>query len=422
MNWKIISYLCLLIFVFTDTFFFNIAVGPLHVTAIRVLIFGLTVIMLLRYLILNEPIVKKPIRYPVLFLLIWFCYGVISIVWTTDKVNGLKELYYFSTFIFFILLLIYLLQIKNQEFWVKESFWIIGVITLGICVLEIATDFHFPTSRYVIESERLSIYHKHVATAFFYNENDLATFLVIVTPFFVIKLIESSLFGKLINTVLILLIFIVISFNAARLAFVSVLLQLLVFLYVTKKAWFFRGVRLFLLTTPLIFGLAWHFLGDKLDILFDVKGFEAGYGSGFVRINLYLNGLYSTFQSFMLGVGPGNYGSHMYPMFYTAGIINPHNWWIEVLTNYGFLIFCGYLAFFWFFLKNTISIYYVNTKENHLGLVLFMSFIGFTLACIGPSGLFYHWPMWLLYGVALAYINNKKVVTSESKLLRKVEN
>jgi teichuronic acid biosynthesis protein TuaE len=421
MNWKIISYLCLLIFVFTDAFFFNIAIGPLHITAIRVIIGVLTIIMLLRYFVLGDPIIGSSIRYPVFFLFIWFFYGMFSLIWTTDKTIGVKELYYFSTFILFILQLIYLLQIKNQEFWVKDSFWAVGMITVIICLLEIATNHHFSTSRYVIETERLSIYHKHVATAYFYNENDLSLFLVIIAPFFMVRLLSSSLFKKLFNIIFILLIFVIISFNAARLAFLALLLQLMVFFYLTQKKWFFRCVRLAILFLPIIIALAWHFLGSKVSVLFDVKGFEAGYGSGFERMNLYLNGFYSTFQSFMLGVGPGNYGVHMYPQFYTGGIVNPHNWWIEVLTNYGFLIFCGYLVFFWFNIKNTFIIYKDNRENNQLGLALFLSFVGFIPACIGPSSLFYHWPMWLLFGVSLAYINVKKVTTSKSMLFRKVE-
>jgi O-antigen ligase len=132
-----------------------------------------------------------------------------------------------------------------------------------------------------------------------------------------------------------------------------------------------------------------------------------GTGSTFIRINLYLNSLYTTFQSFMLGVGPGNYQYNINPMFNTQGIINPHNWWLEILTNYGLLVFFGYCCFFLYMLVKLFKIYRENNDKNELALILFLSLSGFSIGCMGPSSLFYFWPMWLLYGVSLGYISKK---------------
>ena len=419
MNWKTVSYLCLFLLVFIDPFFFNVPVGPLRVTAIRVVIGGLTFIMLFRLLVF-EDIIKRQIGYPVLFLFVWFLYGFISILWTTDKVTGIKELYYFGTFLLFILLLIYLLKMKNHRFWINQSFWLMGIITIGISLLELALNYHLPTSRIVLEADRFSESSTRVATAFFYNENDLATFLVILFPFFLVNLLKTTAFGKFLNIMIMLLIFVITFANLARIATISLLIQVLLFIYLTKKDWFYRGICLALLFSPILLGLSWVLLGDKFATLIDLEGLKQGYGSGFIRLNLYLNGVYALFQSFMLGVGPGNFQEHIYPMFNTKGIVNPHNWWVEVLTNYGFMIFCGYVVFYWFCLKNTFQLYQKNVKSNHLALTLFLSLSGFIFASIGPSRLFYFWPMWLLIGVVLAYINNNKETASFGLLRREL--
>ncbi|KON86259.1 hypothetical protein AF332_05105 [Sporosarcina globispora] len=405
MNWKTTAYIILFALIFIDPFFFNIPIGPLRMTLLRLVIGFLFVIMLDQIFIKKNPFHTDHIRFPLVFLGIWFYYGAISLIWTNNKGTAIKELYYFAVFLLLILVLVFLLQNLKSSV-ITATFWFIGVVLIPISILEFIFDVHLPTSRFVIEAERFSDIDYRRATGFFYNENDLALFLVILLPFYLSGLLKKSLLVKLANVIIIVALLLITYFNDARLSVIAIVLQILLFALLSYKNLIKHGARLFLLFSPLLFlaaaGIVYYLANASF-----FEGIKAGQGSAFIRMNLYLSGIYGTFQSFMLGVGPGNF-QHMDFSFDTLGFTNPHNWWLEVLTNYGLFVFAGYCAFFLYIMVQLYLIYWSDKKNNILALILFLSFIGFAISCLGPSSLFYFWPMWLLYGVALGYIVQKR--------------
>ena len=142
-----------------------------------------------------------------------------------------------------------------------------------------------------------------------------------------------------------LLVVIAINYiNDARLSIVSNFIELAVFILLTKKNAVTSLLRLRLFSVLYCSGAGYevfHLIGK--DALISINSSQH---SSFIRMNLYLDELYATFQSFMLGVGPGNFQYNIYPQFNTLGIINPHNWWLEILCQYGFLVFIGYCCFY----------------------------------------------------------------------------
>ncbi|WP_335384875.1 O-antigen ligase family protein [Neobacillus drentensis] len=364
--------------------------------------------MLGRLFLRKDYVNLSNIRFPLVFLGFWFYYGCLSIIWSTNKATGIKELYYFCLFLVLIIVLVYLLQSKMQNSWIAISFWFFGLVIVLICLIEFAFNIHLPTSRFIIEAERFSDIQARRATAFFYNENDLSVFLVLVFPFYLTGLLNKSIFFKLISAAGMISIIFINYYNDARLSMGANLIQFFLFVLLTKKNLINKGIRLLLLISPFILVIAFSVGVPFLQKETLFEGIKEGHGSAFIRMNLYLNSLYATFQSFMLGVGPGNFQYNIYPMFNTLGIINPHNWWLEILTNYGFVVFVGYCCFFIFILSRLYSIFRLDKKNNSLALTYLLSYCGFIFACLSPSSLFYFWPMWFFYGVSLAYIAKKK--------------
>src|SRR5690606_12671218 len=109
------------------------------------------------------------------------------------------------------------------------------------------------------------------------------------------------------------------------------------------------------------------------------------------RINLILTGINSILDTFLFGVGAGNFQFHVNGSYDTNGIVNPHNWWLEVSTNYGVDVFVFYLAFLIFLFRKLWQIYKQNNEASLLAFCLLLSYVGFVIACIGPSRLFYFW-------------------------------
>jgi teichuronic acid biosynthesis protein TuaE len=404
MNWKLTAYLGIFALIFIDSFFFNIPIGPLRITLLRMAILSVFAIMIIRLVLKKEVLDVSSIKFPLIFLGIWFYYGMMAVTWSVNKVVAIKELYYFFLFILLIVVIIYLLN-KVTDFWITESIWLAGAVVVLIALLELAFDIHLPTSRYVIEAERFAGMDLRRGTAFFYNENDLSVFLVLVFPFFMTRILRRPLSVKLINFLAMVAIIAINYLNDARLSLIAIILQITVFALLALFNQVKKGIRLALILSPIIIGvLAWYVFPSLLNVdLFE--SIREGNGSASHRFNLYLNGFYSTFQSFMLGVGPGNFPFHINEgMFRTSGFTNPHNWWLEVLSTYGLLVFAGYVALFLFILFKLFFKYESAKGKSSLALSLLLSYIGFVIACLGPSSLFYFWPMWFFYGVALAFI------------------
>jgi teichuronic acid biosynthesis protein TuaE len=65
-------------------------------------------------------------------------------------------------------------------------------------------------------------------------------------------------------------------------------------------------------------------------------------GSASVRLNLVLSGLQFTADSFGLGTGAGSFAQMIRvgdADLQTSGIVDPHNFWIEILAQYGLVVF-----------------------------------------------------------------------------------
>ena len=88
------------------------------------------------------------------------------------------------------------------------------------------------------------------------------------------------------------------------------------------------------------------------------------------------------------GVGGGNFAPTLdatlqYSHLFTSGIIDPHNWWIEILSEYGIVMFCLYFGFLFFlYLRHRAAIRArFHPVLHHLPLFL----LAFLLAGVGPS-------------------------------------
>ncbi|MFP3339948.1 O-antigen ligase family protein, partial [Micrococcus sp. SIMBA_131] len=71
-------------------------------------------------------------------------------------------------------------------------------------------------------------------------------------------------------------------------------------------------------------------------------------GSLDIRANILKNVQYYFAESMGFGVGAGNadYFLKNEPIFPIGVFSNVHNWWGEILVNYGAIVFGGYLAMY----------------------------------------------------------------------------
>ena len=118
-----------------------------------------------------------------------------------------------------------------------------------------------------------------------------------------------------------------------------------------------------------------------------------------LRISIVQNGVSLLYSTAGFDVGAGNAEYYM--------VTSPHNWWLEILINYGIFIFIGYAIFYISIIRNLWKLYHEKqTKgEKMICEPLLVSLVGFFFASISSSSIMAFKPQWLLFAFALSFLN-----------------
>ncbi|NEU30305.1 O-antigen ligase family protein [bacterium LRH843] len=279
------------------------------------------------------------------------------------------------------------------------------------------TDFHLNTSRFLIEERFLNeSININRATAVFYNENDFAFFLSLIFPLFLVKTIYNERkVSKLFNISFLLLLLLIVVINDSKLVLISIIIQFIVLLFIVKKSYLFRSISCVVLILGAIYLI--QNPSNIANFVFMYTQIQEGFGSAFIRLNLYLGGFEILADSYFLGVGPKNYSEYIiHSDRFTGGITNPHSWLIEIMSDYGIFIF-GYYLFLYITTLNRVykicTSIYVNQQVKVISLGIFLSMVGFTISSFSSSGIMYQFGYWLYMAFVLAFVNNNTILLKE---------
>jgi len=121
-----------------------------------------------------------------------------------------------------------------------------------------------------------------------------------------------------------------------------------------------------------------------------------------VRINLIRNGLIMLKNSHFLGVGAGNfiiYEKEYTKMHYkTRGITDSHNLWLEMLVDYGVIIFSFFVFLYVFLIVKSLRLFFSSNKsfsQRAKYLYSFSALAGFTISSLSPSNIVASPIMWI---------------------------
>ena len=150
--------------------------------------------------------------------------------------------------------------------------------------------------------------------------------------------------------------------------------------------------------------------------------FSAQSGSDVTRMNLVKNGLNFLADTFGFGTGAGNieYWMANYRVYYTGTITNIHNWWAEILTGYGLLIFILYVKFYIGLFLSIYRKYKRSDNKMHLSISLgiMCSMVGFVIGSMSSSSNISSEWLWMFWAVAVAYqgLGNDESTLATSKI------
>lgn len=393
-GFRILIYLCIFLSTFNISYF-TVDIFLVQVSLFRIMI---AITILLGYFLKRKELFKidRTIKYYVVFLFAWLMYAVISLIWVKDYLSWLQTLYFL--FLGFSSILLFTKFIINKKF-LYNCFFIFSIATIIHIVL--GMNEYFFDNYYFIKLEYLDKYLLNswpVTT--FTNTNNYAFYLglCLCVFIFIIKY-SSNKYIKIFYSIFTLLLLFLICTTESR----GVILALIVSIWIVllNKFILINKRKLFntiIISTCCIAAVC--LVVVLINGFSNVSNFQNPSNSNSIRLNLTFNSFYFTYKSYFLGVGAGNFEYYImnYALFNTDGIINSHNWLLEILSEYGLCIFIGYLYFIFKFFKQT-QVKLKNEFNNFFQYISLLFLAIFIVGSISPSSIMHMEWMWILFAL-----------------------
>lgn len=412
------------LFAFFGSAFAAVNIGPFTLFPYRIFLVALLLIFIAQALMRGE--VKAPridLRSHLQFFLFWLMYAILSLAWSASKGDAIREI---VLLLMGILLIWFAMYYSDRPEDVERLF---SLWFLALCILvalgfwEHVTGQHLPNSLYFGETRTDRMFQP---TGVFHNPNDYATFLTLSLPFTlgVARYTRNKTMGIFAFGIALAVFYLVIS-TGSRANMIASLVQL--GLWVAFLTSFSRKVKLAFVGTVVLIVMAVSFPEPIGDLFATVSSAiaslttEAEVGDRSVRTrgSLIRNGIFFVYSTAGFGVGAGNaeFWMQNYPRYETGGITNVHNWWFELLTNYGVYVLAGYVVIY----VSIIGRLWRSWRRAPFGRVkmiaesLLLSLIGFPVAVISPSSVMAFSPNWLLFAFALAFLQQQDLGVARSE-------
>jgi len=403
---------------FVGSAFLTIPTGPIHLFPYRILLPLLWLIFVTGILLQGRVDISHVKVKPYLqFLALWLLYAILSSAWAADKGAAVRDVIFLVMAISVIFFVVYYFSNSKD---LKRLYYLWLVVLEGLLLVgfwEHLTGHHLSVSGFYGETRARFMF---IPTGVFRNPNDFATYLALSIPF-VLALIRyrRSIVTRSIGLVVLLASLYLLLEAFSRANYFAVILEfafLFTFLFKLKAK--FKAIILGgLLVLALVIALPGptqriiSTIGEQTESITSPGSLT--YGSIGVRINLAKNSLIFLGRTAGFGVGAGNaeYWMGNFPIYETRGITNPHNWWDEILVDYGIFIFAGYVLFYVGLVARLYKIH------QHLGAgtekmiceALLVALVGFFLASISSSSIMALRPQWFLFAFALAFLNYQRI-------------
>ncbi len=324
---------------FAILFVISLGIGEVVSLAGIKLSYITTIVMILFFLFetrgsIKLPGKKKNIRTLILFFLVWLVYPLVQYFWVKDL--NLWFSFYVSLIINLLIIVLLILYINTWDDWkvISRAFIAFLVIQLIVGCWEILTGNHLV----LLEGERNLLYYISKPLSFFGNGNDNAVVVFFGLYNVLIYLFseKKSIVTKFFLTLLCIAAVIEIVIIDARGATYSIfLLPLFAIYYQLKQSLEKRSKnlsQLFSIFVIIITGgfLLWVFLSHPIEYYLARFSGEGNYYSDLGRIRIITDSFNAFVESFFLGIGPGQ--------SIVASHINLHNFYLEILFEYGILI------------------------------------------------------------------------------------
>jgi O-antigen ligase len=365
-------------------------------------------------------------RFATLFAL-WFGWLLVAMLWAPDKGAGFR----------YLVIMILMLALvgataaagaTNRRLRALCAMLALAyALIVGMAVIEFTLGIRLPVSRLLYGN----INEQYQVTSVFHNQNDLATYLAICWPFFfTVFFVTRRMWWWLASLAAMAFCALDLVRTGSRSSVLAIGLETVVavlfFARLGARLTSRRNKIIGVLLALALVGAAGYlsFNNSQSTMLRQFRlqelatNVQQGQGSGDIRTQLLHNGLYQAGHYLLLGGGPGQAQTLMRTSPTPTGIVDPHNWWLEVLVNgglpatilHGLLYFGLMVALFGIARRNA------DRLLRYLAASVMLALVGFLIGALGPSSSISFAPLWVLWGVGMAVVSRAALAARDAEL------
>lgn len=414
-RWETLFLILLGITVFFGSKFLAIETPIAQVTIYRLLTLTVLPFLFLKLLRKDRDITLSLQSYSTPLILtgiFWLIEGFLSVIWVIDRSAWIQT---FGILLFGVssLLAFYFFETSFDE-WkrITTGIWIAMSVLVLLGIFEVLTGYYFFAD--VTKLDKYGTFSQGVLNripiTIFANQNDYATMLLAYSALSLGKFAETTHpFKKVMVSFFLLLTGGVILLTRSRLSILLYLVLFILILFIkVKKRPLTQKMKWSIVALAVLFVLFVFFspLRSKLLHLIYTGGLMPISGDT-RRISLWRNGLLFLAQTFGIGVGAGNLEIWMQTRasLPVEGVYNLHNWWLEILVDYGVLTFVFYVVSYGLLIYALIHMRRQLTGQKKSWADSFLAFLLIYIfaSVTSSNNMMIEWH-WVIFGLILAFI------------------
>ena len=361
----------------------------------------------------------------IVLLALWFIYSIFLMAYRgmiADK-DAIRELLQMTLQFFIVLCILIAVKTEGME---EKVFLICKISIIALTVLgmfEIVSGVHLPTSGYynasVIANSSNGI--PRVATGIFFNENDYCACLALFSPLFFPEVGNKLHVNALRVLELSLMEFILLKDDAIICLF-GIFVGLVIYSIVAtvKYRWVIAGAVYAFVLEKLIMSFSLKRAAGKglgSEVAEQFSGVSTQTGSAYVRMNTYITEFtHAISEGKGMGFGPYGVNKFLAPFNHSYVLNNPHSLWLELLANYGIVIFIFFVTICILSLGVLIA---CGEKNDRIRTVLIPMDIIFVIVGFASSNYIGIAYWWMLIALSVAYASKLLIGGAVKKTIKK---
>jgi len=340
--------------------------------------------------------------------LLWIIWGLLSLLWAPDLAAGVTEITALAFGFLTALLMLNLGGVDRGAVAALRTGWLLAFLaSAAIAGWEIVTHRHLP-SYFSAHAPAHLLLVTVVST--FGHPNNFAAFLTIAFPFLLWSSQTSHGLVRWASWLSLIVLPFLLIVSGGRLGILAVVMQLGLLLMLRTRSMRSAATWIVIVVAGLaLLSVSLRLEPTTLKNLLNLQTELQTGGSVGIRVNLVREALSMTARSSGLGVGAGGFEPILlagHGVYDTSGIVNPHNFWMEIMAQYGVLPFMGFAG--WLIAVaaaairgRRLALRAGNAERRFVSEALLIALVGYIFAAVENSSYIGQPMNWIFLGSVL---------------------